>query len=190
MATSNAPLPTDEQDDPEDQQRQRPERRHHRQPAGHADCGEWPFRVRCPAESSSRPVASIAGRETANPAVSIAPSGPLRQPEAAGEIGKHGLPPAPDHAEDAERNRKRGKARVASVHCGHRSRTRIAPMSPLPHVSPHPLVAHKLAILRDKRTEPKKFRELVRELTWLLGYEAMADLATRPSARSRRRWSR
>ena len=47
------------------------------------------------------------------------------------------------------------------------------------HVSPHPLVAHKLAILRDKTTEPKKFRELVRELTWLLGYEAMADLATR-----------
>jgi uracil phosphoribosyltransferase len=48
------------------------------------------------------------------------------------------------------------------------------------HSSSHPLVAHKLAILRDKRTEPKKFRELVRELTWLLGYEAMADLATRP----------
>src|SRR5574338_1265371 len=55
-------------------------------------------------------------------------------------------------------------------------RTRIAPM-PV-HVSQHPLVAHKLAILRDKRTEPKKFRELVRELTWLLGYEAMADLPT------------
>ena len=48
------------------------------------------------------------------------------------------------------------------------------------HVSQHPLVAHKLAILRDKTTEPKKFRELVRELTWLLGYEAMADLATAP----------
>ena len=48
------------------------------------------------------------------------------------------------------------------------------------HVSQHPLVAHKLAILRDRSTEPKKFRELVRELTWLLGYEAMADLTTRP----------
>ncbi len=47
------------------------------------------------------------------------------------------------------------------------------------HLSQHPLVAHKLAILRDRRTEPKKFRELVRELTWLLGYEAMADLPTR-----------
>jgi uracil phosphoribosyltransferase len=48
------------------------------------------------------------------------------------------------------------------------------------HVSRHPLVAHKLSILRDVGTDPKKFRELVRELTWLLGYEAMADLAPRP----------
>ena len=48
------------------------------------------------------------------------------------------------------------------------------------NVSRHPLVADKLAILRDRRTEPKKFRELVRELTWLLGYEATADLTTRP----------
>jgi uracil phosphoribosyltransferase len=48
------------------------------------------------------------------------------------------------------------------------------------HVSSHPLVAHKLALLRDKTTAPKQFRELVRELSWLLGYEAMADLETRP----------
>src|SRR5918996_3595042 len=47
-------------------------------------------------------------------------------------------------------------------------------------VSNHPLVAHKLSILRDVATDTKKFRELVRELTWLLGYEAMADLDTRP----------
>lgn len=50
------------------------------------------------------------------------------------------------------------------------------------HVSQHPLVAHKLSILRDVGTDTKKFRELVRELTWLLGYEAMADLDTRPLA--------
>ena len=31
------------------------------------------------------------------------------------------------------------------------------------HVSQHPAVLHKLAILRDERTEPKKFREVVRE---------------------------
>ncbi|HEY2980994.1 MAG TPA: uracil phosphoribosyltransferase [Anaerolineales bacterium] len=42
--------------------------------------------------------------------------------------------------------------------------------------SPHPLVAHKLTILRDKTTEPKKFRELVREIAGLLAYEATADL--------------
>ncbi len=48
------------------------------------------------------------------------------------------------------------------------------------HVSHHPMVAHKLSLLRDKQTDPKRFRELVRELTWLLGYEAMADLTTRP----------
>ena len=53
-------------------------------------------------------------------------------------------------------------------------------LPPSVHVSGHPLVAHKLALLRDRTTEPKKFRELVRELSWLLGYEAMADLATRP----------
>ncbi len=45
-------------------------------------------------------------------------------------------------------------------------------------VSPHPLVAHKLAKLRDTRTEPKKFRELVREIAGLLAYEATADLMT------------
>jgi uracil phosphoribosyltransferase len=43
------------------------------------------------------------------------------------------------------------------------------------HVSSHPAVRHKLALLRSQTTEPKKFRELVRELSWLLGYEALAD---------------
>jgi len=44
------------------------------------------------------------------------------------------------------------------------------------YVSQHPLVKHKLTLLRDKTTEHKKFRELIRELAMLLGYEAMADL--------------
>ena len=43
--------------------------------------------------------------------------------------------------------------------------------------STHPLVRHKLTLLRDMKTEPKKFRELIRELTVLLAYEATADLA-------------
>jgi len=48
------------------------------------------------------------------------------------------------------------------------------------YASQHPLVAHKLSRLRDKHTEPKKFRELVRELAGLLAYEATADLAVTP----------
>ena len=48
------------------------------------------------------------------------------------------------------------------------------------YASQHPLVAHKLCRLRDRNTEPKKFRELVRELGALLVYEATADLLTIP----------
>ncbi len=48
------------------------------------------------------------------------------------------------------------------------------------HISPHPLVAHKLTKLRDKRTEPKKFRELVQEIAGLLAYEATQDLLLMP----------
>jgi uracil phosphoribosyltransferase len=43
------------------------------------------------------------------------------------------------------------------------------------HVSRHPAVMHKLALLRTETVEPKKFRELVREISWLVGYEALAD---------------
>jgi uracil phosphoribosyltransferase len=44
--------------------------------------------------------------------------------------------------------------------------------------SPHPLVAHKLAKLRSVNTDPKRFRELIREISTLLAYEATADVAT------------
>ena len=54
------------------------------------------------------------------------------------------------------------------------------PRAPSLTVSRHPAVLHKLAILRDEKTEPKKFREIVRELSWLLGYEALADARLRP----------
>jgi len=47
-------------------------------------------------------------------------------------------------------------------------------------VSRHPLVAHKLAKLRDAKTEPKKFRELIGEISILLAYEATADLLVEP----------
>ncbi len=46
--------------------------------------------------------------------------------------------------------------------------------------SKHPLILHKLSRLRDRNTEPKKFRELVREIAALLAYEATADLAITP----------
>ena len=55
-------------------------------------------------------------------------------------------------------------------------------MSPIPvYASPHPLVANKLTKLRDASTEPKKFRELIREVSALMAYEATQDLATRPT---------
>lgn len=43
-------------------------------------------------------------------------------------------------------------------------------------VSPHPLVKEKLTRLRDERTSPKIFRELVAEIATLVLYEATADL--------------
>ena len=46
--------------------------------------------------------------------------------------------------------------------------------------SSHPLVHHKLTRLRDQNTEPKKFRELIREIAALLAYEATIDLSTNP----------
>lgn len=50
-------------------------------------------------------------------------------------------------------------------------------MNPRVHVSNHPLIQHKLTKMRDIRTEPKKFRELIREVAILLAYEATQDLA-------------
>lgn len=42
----------------------------------------------------------------------------------------------------------------------------------------HPLVLHKLSILRDKRTGTKQFRELTAEISKMAGYEAMRNLKT------------
>ncbi len=47
--------------------------------------------------------------------------------------------------------------------------------------STHPLMSTKLTRLRDIRTEPKKFRELVREIAIMLAVEATQDLAVRPT---------
>jgi uracil phosphoribosyltransferase len=55
-----------------------------------------------------------------------------------------------------------GEERVRSVFC-----------------SSHPVVHHKIAALRDVRTRPPEFRQLVRSLATLLAHEATADLITR-----------
>jgi uracil phosphoribosyltransferase len=46
--------------------------------------------------------------------------------------------------------------------------------------SQHPLVAHKLSILRDKNTDQRTFRELIKEISALLTYEATLDLMVAP----------
>ena len=42
----------------------------------------------------------------------------------------------------------------------------------------HPLVAHKLSLMRDKTTPSAQFRTLLREISLLLGYEVLRDLST------------
>ncbi len=46
------------------------------------------------------------------------------------------------------------------------------------HVADHPLVAHKLSVLRNKDTSSPTFRKLVDELVTLLAYEATRDVRT------------
>ena len=45
----------------------------------------------------------------------------------------------------------------------------------------HPLVRHKLTLLRDRRTPTKIFKELVDEIAMLMAYEATSDLALAPA---------
>ena len=40
----------------------------------------------------------------------------------------------------------------------------------------HPLVQHKISMLRDKRTGTNEFRTLIEEIATLMGYEALRDL--------------
>ncbi|MBO7310537.1 MAG: uracil phosphoribosyltransferase [Clostridia bacterium] len=44
------------------------------------------------------------------------------------------------------------------------------------HVVDHPLIVHKLSIMRNKRTGSKDFRELLNEIAMLMGYELTRDL--------------
>ena len=47
------------------------------------------------------------------------------------------------------------------------------------YVFDHPLIKHKISILRDKNTGTNEFRSIVEELAMLMGYEALSDLPTR-----------
>ena len=46
------------------------------------------------------------------------------------------------------------------------------------HVIDHPLIHHKLAVMRSKDTSVKEFRELVSEVAGLMCYEATRNLPT------------
>ncbi len=46
------------------------------------------------------------------------------------------------------------------------------------HVLDHPLIRHKLAIIRNKNTDTKQFREIISELATLLTYESFKDVPT------------
>ena len=44
------------------------------------------------------------------------------------------------------------------------------------HIIDHPLITHKLSIMRNKKTGSKDFRELLDEIAMLMGYEITRDL--------------
>lgn len=46
----------------------------------------------------------------------------------------------------------------------------------------HPLVQHKLSLLRDRHTDVRDFRELAQEISMLMAFEAMRDLTLEPVA--------
>lgn len=50
---------------------------------------------------------------------------------------------------------------------------------PKPFIMEHPLIQHKITLLRDKNTGSKEFRELINELAMLMCYEATRDLPTK-----------
>lgn len=46
------------------------------------------------------------------------------------------------------------------------------------HILDHPLIRHKLAIIRNKETDTKQFREIIKELATLMAYESFKDVPT------------
>ncbi len=50
------------------------------------------------------------------------------------------------------------------------------------HLMDHPLILHKISMLRDEKTNSKDFRQLVNEIALLIGYEATRDLEVIPTS--------
>jgi uracil phosphoribosyltransferase len=48
------------------------------------------------------------------------------------------------------------------------------------HIADHPLITHKLTVLRDEKTDSPTFRRLTEEIVTLLAYEAMREIKTHP----------
>ncbi len=46
------------------------------------------------------------------------------------------------------------------------------------HILDHPLIRHKVAIIRDKNTNTKQFREIIGEIAMLMAYESFKDVPT------------
>ena len=53
-------------------------------------------------------------------------------------------------------------------------------LGPNVFVSEHPVLSHKITMLRSTETTPATFRSLLQEVTYHLGYEATSQLTTRP----------
>ncbi len=49
------------------------------------------------------------------------------------------------------------------------------------HIAEHPLISHKLTVLRDQRTKSPTFRQLTEEIVTLLAYEATREIKTVPA---------
>lgn len=60
--------------------------------------------------------------------------------------------------------------------------TAEAPTSSNVHISNHPVLSHKISILRSSSTIPSAFRAVLREITFHIGYEATSSLNTKPVA--------
>jgi uracil phosphoribosyltransferase len=55
-------------------------------------------------------------------------------------------------------------------------------LGPNVRVSKHPVLSHKITVLRSSETKPSSFRAVLKEITYHLGYEATSTLKTRPVA--------